>query len=97
MLARRDWITPVLHGKPWLEKPILYYWEAMLAYKVFGVSDWAARLPSAFSAMAMIFSVFAFMRRFQPAAALDAALTAPTNTAIAGAMNRCEAALLIRC
>ena len=31
MLARHDWITPVLYGKPWLEKPVLYYWEAMLA------------------------------------------------------------------
>src|SRR2546430_17724803 len=47
MLARQDWITPTLDGKPWLEKPALYYWQAMLAYRIFGVSDWAARLPSA--------------------------------------------------
>jgi 4-amino-4-deoxy-L-arabinose transferase-like glycosyltransferase len=37
-------------GKPWLEKPPLYYWQAMLAYRIFGVSDWAARLPAAFDA-----------------------------------------------
>src|SRR5213594_4022661 len=43
MLARQDWITPTLDGKPWLEKPALYYWQAMLAYRIFGVSDWAAR------------------------------------------------------
>jgi len=42
MLERRDWITPTLGGKPWLEKPPLYYWQAMLAYTILGVSDWAA-------------------------------------------------------
>ena len=48
MLAHHDWVTPVLWGQPWLEKPPLYYWGAMLAYKASGgVSDTAARLPSA--------------------------------------------------
>ena len=50
MLERHDWITPVLGGRPWLEKPPLYYWQAMLTYSIFGVSDWAARLPSALDA-----------------------------------------------
>ena len=50
MLARHDWITPTLGGKPWLEKPPLYYWQAMLSYSIFGVSDWASRLPSAVDA-----------------------------------------------
>src|ERR1035438_5725109 len=31
MLDRSDWVTPTLQGKPWLEKPVLYYWEAMLS------------------------------------------------------------------
>jgi len=30
MLARHDWVTPVLYGEVWLEKPILYYWLAIL-------------------------------------------------------------------
>src|SRR5579862_3237087 len=33
MLDRGDWVTPTLNGKPWLEKPPLYYWQAMLAYR----------------------------------------------------------------
>ena len=41
MLERHDWITPTLAGKPWLEKPPLYYWQAIVAYRIFGVSDWA--------------------------------------------------------
>ena len=63
MLARHDWVTPMLHGQPWLEKPVLYYWQAMCSYLVFGVSDWSARLPSAFDASAMIAAVYFFMRR----------------------------------
>src|SRR5260221_7011697 len=46
-----DWVTPRLYGKPWFEKPVLYYWMAAASFKVFGVSEAAARLPSAFCAL----------------------------------------------
>ena len=36
MAAGGDWVTPRLHGEPWFEKPILYYWVAALGYRVFG-------------------------------------------------------------
>ena len=74
MLTRHDWITPTLGGKAWLEKPILYYWQAMLVYSVFGVSDWAARLPSAIDATLMVIAVYLFLRRFRPRMRLDGAL-----------------------
>src|SRR5437588_12410870 len=54
MLARHDWIVPTLNGRAWLEKPVLYYWLAMLSYKLFGISDWAARVPSASAATAVV-------------------------------------------
>jgi 4-amino-4-deoxy-L-arabinose transferase-like glycosyltransferase len=66
MLARHDWITPTLGGVAWLEKPVLYYWQAMLAYRLFGVSDWAARLGSAVDATLMILGVYVFLRRLYP-------------------------------
>ena len=50
MADSQDWVTPRLYGEPWLEKPILYYWAAGLAYRVGGDTEWAARLPSALSA-----------------------------------------------
>jgi 4-amino-4-deoxy-L-arabinose transferase-like glycosyltransferase len=65
MLARHDWVTPTLGGKPWLEKPALYYWQTMLAYSVFGVSDWAARVCSAVDAALMVLAVYLFLRRFR--------------------------------
>jgi 4-amino-4-deoxy-L-arabinose transferase-like glycosyltransferase len=46
-----DYITPRLYGKPWFEKPPLYYWSAALSFKFFGVSETSARLPSAISAL----------------------------------------------
>ncbi len=84
MVARHDWITPVLYGRPWLEKPVLYYWEAMVAYKLFGVADWVARLPSAVSATTMVFAILWFLRRCCFAAALDAALISAATAACIG-------------
>src|SRR5258708_38143498 len=65
MLLRHDWITPVLNGEPWLEKPPLYYWQAMIAYSIFGVTDWAARLPSAFDASLLVLAIYIFLRCFR--------------------------------
>jgi 4-amino-4-deoxy-L-arabinose transferase-like glycosyltransferase len=67
-------VTPVLYGKPWLEKPALYYWRAMGFFKEFGVSDWSARLPSSSGAFALIVLIFLHLRRFRPGGHLDAAL-----------------------
>ncbi len=74
MLGRRDYVTPYLWGHPWLEKPALYYWRAMLAFREFGVHDWAARLPSASFAFILIALIYVHIRRFRPGAQLDAAL-----------------------
>lgn len=74
MLARHDWVTPTLGGKAWLEKPALYYWQAMVAYRIVGVRDWAARLPSAFDATCMIVAIYFFLRRLSSGAELNAAL-----------------------
>jgi len=75
-------VTPILYGKPWLEKPALYYWRAMGFYKEFGVSDWSARLPSASATMALIILAFLHLRRFRPGGHLDAALIMVSSVAI---------------
>jgi 4-amino-4-deoxy-L-arabinose transferase-like glycosyltransferase len=51
MAETGDWVTPRLYGKPWFEKPPLFYWGAALSFKLFGISEAAARLPSAISAL----------------------------------------------
>jgi 4-amino-4-deoxy-L-arabinose transferase-like glycosyltransferase len=84
MLARHDWITPILNGHPWLEKPPLYYWGAMLSYSLLGVSDWAARIPSVLLASLMVAGIWLFMRRFRRGSQLDAALIAASCAATIG-------------
>jgi 4-amino-4-deoxy-L-arabinose transferase-like glycosyltransferase len=84
MLARHDWIVPTLNGAPWLEKPALLYWKMMNSYSIFGVSDWAARVPAAFHATAVVFGIFFFMRRFRFAAELDAAMIAASSAGMIG-------------
>ena len=74
MLQRRDFVTPILWGKPWLEKPALYYWRAMFSFREFGVHDWSARLPSASFAFILVTLIYLHIRRFRRGGQLDAAL-----------------------
>jgi len=82
MLARHDWIVPTLNGSHWLEKPVLLYWKIMGTYALLGVSDWAARVPAAAHATAMVLVIFFFMRRFRPGSELDAALITASSAGV---------------
>ncbi len=85
MMQRHDLVTPTLWGKPWLEKPPLYYWMTVVAYKAAGgVHDWAARLPSVVLTAFMIFFIYFWVRRFYRGMELDAALITAGSAAIIG-------------
>ncbi len=84
MFARHDWIVPTLNGAPWLEKPVLLYWKVMNSYSIFGVHDWAARIPSAVHATALMLAIFFFMRRFRFGSELDAALITASSAGMIG-------------
>lgn len=84
MLVRHDWIVPTLNGQPWLEKPVLLYWREMVAYNIFGVHDWAARIPAAANAAALVIVILFFMRRFRSGSELGAAIIAASSAAIIG-------------
>src|SRR3954463_3598748 len=53
MLTSGDYVTARLDGVPYLEKAPLVYWLIAGSYKVFGVHDWAARIPIALSCIAL--------------------------------------------
>lgn len=57
MARTGDWVTPRLYGQPWFEKPILYYWTAAIGFKLHLSAEWAARLPSAFAALAAAIAI----------------------------------------
>jgi 4-amino-4-deoxy-L-arabinose transferase-like glycosyltransferase len=46
MLGAGSWLTPTLNGVPYLDKPHLLFWLNLLGYKLLGVSDWSARIPT---------------------------------------------------
>ena len=83
MATGGDWVTPRLHGEPWFEKPILYYWVAALGYRVFGDSELAARLPSLLGALTTMFAVgWIAWRFYDPTTAALFALVFPSSIAI---------------
>ena len=53
MLDSGDWVTPHLNGVAYMEKPPLKYWMIAVSFQIFGVHDWAARLPMALFAVAL--------------------------------------------
>ena len=63
MLQGGDWVTPKIFHEPQFEKPIFYYWLVAASFKVFGVNEWAGRLPSALPATLLVFLVYAFTAR----------------------------------
>lgn len=84
MLARHDWITPTLNGHAWLEKPVLYYWQAMLVFSLAGVTGQAARIPAAIDASALVAAIYFFLRRFRPGSELDGAIVAASSAGMIG-------------
>ncbi len=45
MLDSGDWVTPHLNGIAYMEKAPLKYWMMAVAFQIFGVHDWASRIP----------------------------------------------------
>ena len=62
MLVSGNWVTARLDGVPYLEKAPLVYWMMAASYKIFGVHDWAARLPLALAVVLLCFVTYRFGR-----------------------------------
>lgn len=64
MTETGDWVTPYFNGITRFDKPPLVYWLMAIAFRLFGVSEWAVRLPSALSATALVGLGFYTLQRF---------------------------------
>lgn len=60
ILVLNDWVTPHENFHPVLDKPIFFYWMIAIAFQFFGVSEWAARLPSVLAALGCLALVYRF-------------------------------------
>ena len=74
-----NWITPILYGLPWFEKPVLYYWSAGFFFKFLHSPEWAARLPSSLAALVSALAMaWLALRRYGTATAWAVLLIFPT-------------------
>jgi 4-amino-4-deoxy-L-arabinose transferase-like glycosyltransferase len=62
MLASGDWVTARLDGVAYLEKAPLNYWMMAVSYRIFGVHDWAARIPLALAVVLLCWVTYRFGR-----------------------------------
>lgn len=59
MLAAGDWLSPRIYGDFWYDKPIMFYWELLAAYKIFGVNEFASRFfPAVFATLGLFLTYF---------------------------------------
>jgi 4-amino-4-deoxy-L-arabinose transferase-like glycosyltransferase len=64
MLRSGNWLVPTLDTLPYFHKPPLFYWLTATSLALFGINDWAARLPSLLAATGSAFALYLFARRF---------------------------------
>ncbi|PYV37398.1 MAG: glycosyl transferase [Acidobacteria bacterium] len=62
MLESGDWVTARINGVLYLEKSPLGYWLMAVSYAIFGVHDWAARLPTALGSIGLMWITAALGR-----------------------------------
>ncbi|HEU0119778.1 MAG TPA: glycosyltransferase family 39 protein [Bryobacteraceae bacterium] len=62
MLDSGDWVTARLNGVAYLEKSPLIYWSMAVSYAIFGVHDWAARIPLALGVVLLCWLTARFAR-----------------------------------
>ena len=80
MLERGDFITPTLNYVKYFEKPPLLYWLNAASINLFGLNEFAARLPSALSGLATVLATYIIaLRLFDRRTALFAALFLATT------------------
>lgn len=64
MIVTGDYITTYLNGGLRFDKPILIYWLQMFSVKLFGLNEFALRLPSALAGTAWAYTIYYFTKSF---------------------------------
>src|SRR5512138_851742 len=54
MAESGNWVTPYVNGIRFLEKPPFLYWLTAASFKVFGINEFALRLPTALAVVALV-------------------------------------------
>jgi 4-amino-4-deoxy-L-arabinose transferase-like glycosyltransferase len=88
MLQSRNFVVPTFNYDLREDKPALLYWLQVAAYRLFGVNEFAARLPSALAALLTLLATYELGRRtFGKRAAVLAGLILVSAVAFSGAAH----------
>src|SRR6516225_6959253 len=63
ILVLHDAVTPHYNTLPYLDKPAVFFWLVAGSFRVFGLAEWAARLPSALAALGTLMLVWLLARK----------------------------------
>jgi 4-amino-4-deoxy-L-arabinose transferase-like glycosyltransferase len=64
LLYKKDFFELFTYNRDWLDKPHFPFWAILLSFKVFGVSEWAYRLPALLFFLISLFYTFLFTRKY---------------------------------
>ena len=65
MFSKNEWIVPTINGDLYTDKPILYFWLALIGAKIYGaVNEWTVRLPAALGGVGFVFATYLLGRDF---------------------------------
>jgi 4-amino-4-deoxy-L-arabinose transferase-like glycosyltransferase len=88
MLESGNWVTPTFNYQLRVDKPALLYWLQLLAAQVFGVGEFAGRLPSALASAAAVLATYELGRKlFDPGAALLGGLVLASSLLFTGSAH----------
>jgi 4-amino-4-deoxy-L-arabinose transferase-like glycosyltransferase len=85
MVLTGNWITPYFDGEPRFDKPPLIYWLMVIAFQCFGINEFAARLPSVLSALAIVgFCFYTLQRHGEPGVSGQRSAVSGQRSAVSG-------------
>ena len=96
MLVTGDWVTPRYNGYKYFEKPPLQVWATAVAFKLFGIGDWQARLWTALTGFLTIIAIgLASAKIYSPRAGFLSAVVLASSPiwVVSGHMNSLDMGL----
>ncbi|TMA13239.1 MAG: phospholipid carrier-dependent glycosyltransferase, partial [Deltaproteobacteria bacterium] len=65
MFDKGQWVVATVNGQLYTDKPILYFWLALIFSKLTGeVSEWTARLPTALGGLGLVLTTYHLGKTF---------------------------------
>lgn len=85
MMDSGTWVVPTFNGELRTAKPVMLYWVQRVAFNLFGVSEWAARIPAVLLGLGTVLLTYELARRM-----FDAATGLLAGVVLATAIEFCK-------